>query len=178
MKFKQDENAVIIWDAQNDKVLAKFEDGFFETNDEDVIKKMTDLGFDYELPSKDATPKEVPFKKMGADAQVEYIRAKSWTLEELSALEYESPKAKALNEIEAAKLALLKVQVEATEGLEVADDDTIETLEQKLADAADATELADLKAKVEAIEGLEVTDDDTKESLEKKLADATKKDGE
>lgn len=52
MKFIQGERAGLIWDAENDKPLADFVKGIFETSDETVIEKLTELGFDFEVPKR------------------------------------------------------------------------------------------------------------------------------
>jgi len=157
MIFLQGDNAAIIWDEANDCTLASFEKGKFETNDEAVIEKLTKRGFDFEVKGKQTEVKtEVKtksFKSMNAGEQTTYIQTTELTVEQLEALKSEAKSTakpfideaiKALNETaqkaleveKALKLDTLRQAVLAA-NLEVVDEDTIETLEAKLADNAD-----------------------------------------
>lgn len=52
MKFIQGEHAGLIWDKEENKPLADFKNGIFETDDEKVIAKLEAKGVDFELPEK------------------------------------------------------------------------------------------------------------------------------
>lgn len=65
MKFIQGEHAGLIWDAEENKPLADFKNGIFETDDEKVIAKLEKLGVDYKIPEKVTKVKPEKVAKVG-----------------------------------------------------------------------------------------------------------------
>lgn len=64
-----------IWDAENDRILCKFKDGEFETEDVRTIKLLADYGFKYEgeLPEIEITDLKVAELKERLDEKgIEY----------------------------------------------------------------------------------------------------------
>ena len=105
------------------------------------MSKTVGLTFDEKAKAPAQPAAEKPFKQLGAEKQIEYVKSKDWTknIQELKdLLDFAKPTAKPVIEKgikfleDAEKLETLKEKVEATEGLEVEENDTIETLEAKL----------------------------------------------
>lgn len=105
------------------------------------MAKTVGLTFDEKAKAPAQTPAEKPFKQLGAEKQIEYVKSKDWTnnIQELKdLLDFAKPTAKPIIEKgikfleDEAKLAELKEKVAAIEGLEVEENDTIESLEEKL----------------------------------------------
>ncbi|MED2978199.1 hypothetical protein P4284_16045 [Bacillus swezeyi] len=53
MLFKSKKPNVIVWDKENDKPLAAFKNGIFETEDQAVTKKLKANGYEGEKAAKD-----------------------------------------------------------------------------------------------------------------------------
>ena len=81
--------SVTLWDADNDKELCTFTDGEFDTEDQAVIDKLVDLGYEYEgmpdvVPDPDQTEGDQAIRDKARELGI-----KSWHLKSIETLKEE-----------------------------------------------------------------------------------------
>jgi len=139
MKFTSECTQLVVWDKDNNQELCSFIEGAFETEDPrviDILTNIPEIEFSGEKPLKDK-----PFSQKGAGEQIDYVKNTPLTVEELTALKVDAKATakpiiddtiKTLQDADAAeKFETLKAKA-ATLGIEVKEDDTMETLQAEI----------------------------------------------